>query len=638
MSIVNFTNLDFDQIKSGIIQYLRSNSNFTDYDFEGSNLSTIIDVLAYNTYISAYNANMVTNEIFLDSATLRENVVSLAKHIGYVPRSRNCAKTTISFIVDITDKSNYDPKALTLRKGVVAAAASGFIDDRAIYSTLDDIQVPVINGVAVFNNVEIYEGSMVTNRFVIDSLIPNQRFILDNKNIDTSTIRVKVRRSAESTIVETYNVCKDICSVGEDTKIFFIQEIEDQRYELIFGDGVIGKKLDDANIVEVSYIISDSGENGNNVRDFTYIGKIYDDNNRFLAVGVSAITSDSPTQGGREIESIDSIKKYAPRLYAAQSRAVTASDYEAIVSQIFPEAESVSVFGGEELDPPQFGKVFITIKPYEGEILPLTVKNNIKDSLTKYGVAGIKPEIIDLKYLYVEFNSSVYYNSNMVNDVLTLQSNILDNIKEYANSTELNKYGARFKYSKFLKTIDETDPSITSNVTNISMRRDLKASINALAEYEICYGNEIHVDNCDGYNIKTSGFRVSNVLDTVYFSDIPKGNGMGEIFLFKMNSGVPVIVRRNYGVVNYKKGEITLYPTIITSTLKNKFNTPVIELSSTPISNDTIGLQDLYLQLDFGNSKLNMIRDPISSGEDTSGSTYITSSSYKSSRGQFIRL
>ena len=637
MAIVNFTNLDFDQIKASITQYLRSNSNFTDYDFQGSNLSTIIDALAYNSYISAYNANMITNEVFIDSATLRENVVSLAKHIGYLPRSRNCSKAIISFIVNLSS-SNISPTYLTLKSGIICTTQVGFTKTNYIFSLRDDIVAPVVNGIAVFNNVEILEGSLVSQSFTVNSILPNQRYILDNANIDTNTIRAVVRKSAESSVTEVFSLCKDFCAIGSESRVFFLQEIEDQRYEIIFGDGVFGRKLEDGNIVELSYIVSDGGEEANNIETFKYVGKIYSNNNRFVDAGISIVSSDGPSQGGRNIESIDSIKKFAPRLYSAQGRAVTSSDYEAIVTQIYPEAESVSVFGGEELDPPQYGKVFITIKPYEGDILPISVKNNIKDSLGKYGVAGIRPEIIDLKYLYVEYDSSVYYDINKVGSVNSLRSNIADSIERYADSVELNKYGARFKYSKFLKIIDDTDASITSNITKITIRRDLKASINALAEYEICYGNSIHVNNCDGYNIRSSGFKVSNYVDTVYITDIPKRGGMGEIILFKLNGGVPVVLRRNYGKVDYKKGEIVLYPTIITSTEKIKFNTSVIEISGSPSSNDVIGLQDLYLQLDTTNSMLNMIRDSISSGEDTSGSSFITSSSYtNSTSGQYIR-
>lgn len=638
MAIVNFTNLDFDQIKATITQYLRSNSNFTDYDFEGSNLSTIIDTLAYNSYISAYNANMITNEVFIDSATLRENVVSLAKHIGYLPRSRNSAKAVISFIVNVSSGNNQTPTYLTLKSGITCVSQASFTKTNYIFSLRDDIVAPVVNNVAVFNNVEILEGSLVNQRFTVDSVIPNQKYILDNANIDTNTIRVVVRKSAESTITEVFSLCKDFCAIDSESKVFFLQEIEDQRYEIIFGDGVFGRKLEDANIVDISYIVSDGGEDANNIQTYKYVGKIYDNNNRFVDAGISIISSDGPSQGGRNIESVDSIKKFAPRLYSAQGRAVTSSDYETIVTQIYPEAESVSVFGGEELDPPQYGRVFITIKPYVGEILPISIKNNIKDSLRKYGVAGIRPEIIDLKYLYVEYDSSIYYDINKVDSVSTVKVNILESIERYADSVELNKYGARFKYSKFLKIIDDTDTSITSNITKILMRRDLKASINALGEYEICFGNGFYVNNCNGYNIKSSGFKVSDYVDTVYISDIPKKGNMGEIILFKMNGGVPVVLKRNYGRVDYTKGEIIIYPTIITSTEKNKFNTPVIEISTSPISNDVIGLQDLYLQLDTTSSVLNMIRDSISSGEDISGSTYITSSSYTTSTsGQYIR-
>jgi hypothetical protein len=637
MALVNFTNLDFDQIKSSIREYLRANSNFTDYDFEGSNLSTIIDVLAYNTYISSYNANMISNEVFIDSATLRENVVSLASHIGYVPRSRTSAKANISFFVD-TSNSSTNPYTLTLQRGIICSSANNFGNQSYTFSILNDITVPVTNNIAFFENIDIYEGTYLLERYIVDANNKNQRFILSNANIDSSSIIVEVRNSFESTIIRKFNVCDDLCEVDSESRIFFIKEIEDQRYEIIFGDGIFGKKLDNNNIVEVYHIVSNGGESANGINSFNFSGRLLDNNGRIVSGGISLITSNSSSQGGREIESVESIKKYAPRLYSSQKRAVTTSDYETIVASLYPETESISVFGGEELDPPKYGKVFIAIKPYSGEFLANSVKENLKNLLRKYSVAGIVTEIVDLKYLYIEFESSVYYNTNLSQSANKLQTRVINNITRYADSEELNKYGARFKYSKFLKLIDETDNSITSNITKIVMRRDLRAVLEDFSEYEICFGNQFHINDSVGYNIKSSGFRLSGYDYDLYLTDIPNINlKNGKIIFFRIDAETlkPIIVNENAGTVDYQKGEIIIFPTNLVSTLKQKLNEPIIEISVSPYSNDVIGLQDLYLQLDISNSSTNMVIDTISSGSDISGSIYKTTSSYNSR--EFIR-
>ena len=636
MALVNFTNLDFDQIKSSIREYLRANSNFTDYDFEGSNLSTLIDVLAYNTYITSYNANMISNEVFIDSATLRENVVSLARNIGYVPHSRSSSKANISFFVDVTGLST-NPLTLTLKSGVVCTTSTSFGNQNFSFIIPQDITVPVVNGIALFENVNVYEGSFVVNSFSIDANNPNQKIILENANIDVDSISVFVRDTQSSTIRNTYKLSKNLFDITSESRVFFIQEIEDQRYELIFGDGIFGKKLENLNYIEVSYNVT-NGENGNGVSSFNFNGRIVDNSNRVVTTGISLLTTNSPSQNGREIESVESIKKYAPRKYSAQNRAVTATDYETIIPTIYPEAESISVFGGEDLNPPQYGRVFISIKPINGPFVSNQVKDNIERSLRRYAVAGIVPEIIDLKYLYLETDTTAYYNSNSTSDPNYLKDIIFNNIRNYSNSKELNKYGARFKYSKYLKIIDDSNSAITSNITKIVMRRDLRSSLNTFADYEICYGNEFHIKNSNGYNIKSSGFLVSGINDTLYMSDVPDSNGLkGTIFFFKLQSATqPVIVRRNVGTIDYIKGEIILYPVNITSTVKTSFAQPIIEISVVPKSNDVIGLQDLYLQLDINNSSLNMLSDEISSGSDISGSSYKVTSSY--TNGDLVRI
>jgi len=641
MPLVNFTNLDFEGVKSALTEYLKSNSNFTDYDFEGSNLSSIVDLLAYNTYITSYNANMVANEVFIDTATLRENVVALARNIGYTPRSRKAATSSISFFVDTTNITP-KPASLTLRKGTVAASNGRFGGTSGSFCILDDITVPVVNGIASFNNVSIFEGSSLVKNFTYSSRNPQQKFILPNAGIDTELLRVTVKNNQSSTASVTYTLQDNLFYVGSSSKIYYLQEVADERYELFFGDGVFGQQLEDQNYITVSYIIT-NGDSGNGMNQFRFNGKITytrDGEEYTVTSGISLLTTDYSSRGGDSIEAVESVRKFAPKIYATQNRAVTADDYETLVpSKIYPDTESISVFGGEELIPPQYGKVFISIKPRFGDFLPNLLKENIKLKLKKYAVAGVVPEILDLKYLYIEVNSKVYYNTNLAPSSAEVSTIVSNNAEKYADSTELNRYGARFKYSKFLKIIDDSHQSVTSNITIINMRRDLRIVPNTFAEYQIGFGNRFHIRSNDGYNIKSSAFRVSGIQENVYISDIPSSDGLtGSIFLFTLpnvGSENPTILRSNVGSVDYVNGIVTINAINILGGME-KDGQQVIEVQATPSSNDVVGLQDLYLQLDNSNSTFEMVPDQIASGIDPSASTYTVSSSY--SNGNLVRL
>ena len=648
MPLVNFANLDFDQVKTTLREYIQSNSDFTDYDFEGSNLSTIMDVLAYNTYITSYNANMVTNEVFIDSATLRENVVSLARNIGYLPRSRKAAEANISFFVDVSGLSPI-PSTIILKKGPVAASQGAFGGQSYVFSILEDITVPVVNNVATFNRIPIYEGTVLTQNFTYNSRNPNQKFILPNIGIDTDLLKVTVEPNANASTTTSkfnYTLQDSLLDVKSDSKVFYLQEIENEQYQIFFGDNIFGKKLEDGNFVTVDYIVSNgSGANGANAFDFSgrlvhlVAGAGQGRTETPITAGISLVTTNVKGTGGESIEAVESVKKFAPRIYASQNRCLTASDYETLIpAKIYPETESISVFGGEELIPPQYGKVFISIKPRSGDFLPNLTKDNIKNKLKKYAVAGIVPEILDLKYLYVEVESKIYYNSNLAPSGGVVSTIVYNNSLKYADSSELNKYGARFKYSKFLNIIDNSHDAITSNITTVAIRRDLRVILNSFAEYQIGFGNEFYIQSMSGFNIKSSAFRVRGIIDDVYISDIPSGNRItGSLFLFSVPSTVstsPTIVRRNIGTINYEKGIITINPIVIQSA-KIRDGQSVIELSACPKSNDVVGLQDLYLQLDISNSTFEPIIDSISSGLNPSASNYTVSSSYMN--GSLVR-
>ena len=633
MPLVNFSNLDFDQVKTTLKDYLKSNSNFTDYDFEGSNLSTIIDVLAYNTYITSYNANMVANEVFIDSATLRENVVALARNIGYTPKSRKAAKATVTFFVDTTDVTP-KPVTLTLKKGPIAASKGNFSGQSFVFSILEDITVPVVDDLATFNDITIYEGSLLQSNYTYSARNPNQKFILPNTGVDTELIGVGIRSNEFSTASTKYSMHDNLFDIGSASRVYYIQEINDERYEIFFGDGIFGASLEDQNYITVEYIAT-NGADGNGISNFSFAGKLSHTHNAVeypITSGISLLSTGLQSSGGEVIESVESVRKFAPKIYATQNRAVTANDYESLVpTKIYPETESISVFGGEELVPPQYGKVFISIKPRFGDFLPNLVKQNIKSKLKKFSVAGIVPEILDLKYLYLEIDSKIYYNTNLAPSGAFVEGNVQANTTKYADSSELNKYGARFKYSKFLKIIDESNEAITSNITTLQIRRDLRVALNAFAEYAIGFGNEFYIKSMNGYNIKSSAFRVQGISTDVYISDIPNNDREnGELFLFSVpsiNSTSPTIIKRNVGSINYKKGVLTLNPINILSG-KVKDGQTIIEISACPKSNDVIGLQDLYLQLDIGQSVFTTIVDEISSGLDPSASNYVVTSSY----------
>ncbi len=638
MPFTKFTNLDFDQIREQIKDYLRANSNFTDFDFEGSNFSVLIDTLAYNTYISAFNSNLVVNESFLDSATLRENVVSLARNIGYVPRSKTAARASIKFQVATTTSS----PTLTLQPGVVCIGTEDNTD--FVFSVSESITTTVNNGLAQFGTTEepirVLEGTFLTSRFIVDGSL-TQRFILDNANIDTSSIVVYVRGAADPGLGKQYRIIDNIVGVTSKSETYLIQEVQDEKYEILFGDGTFGKKLEDGAQITVQYIIT-SGKSGNGPSVFTFAGSFADKDQATSSLPTSIVVpSSTPTidviqaaSNGGDIEPLDSIKYFAPRLYSAQYRAVTARDYESIIQTVYPNTESVSVVGGEELDPPQFGTVFITIKPKNGEFVSDFDKTQILRKLKSYSLTGINQKIVDLQILYVEVESFIYYDSTAVTSVNGLRTKISDALTIYSRSGDVNRFGGRFKYSKVLNVIDNIDKAISSNITRIKIRRNLNALINQFAQYELCFGNQFNVKP-GGLNIKSTGFKIQGNTNTVYITDTPNPDmqtGVISIVRKDTQSGTNVVVVKSAGTVDYIHGEVNLTTINITETEKGN---NIVEVQAFPESNDVIGLQDLYLDFNIPSSTINMVKDTITSGEQISGVGYKVTSSY--SNGELNR-
>ncbi len=619
MPLTKFANLDFDQIKVSIKDYLRANSNFTDFDFEGSNFSVLIDTLAYNTYISAFNANMVANESFLDSATLRENVVSLARNIGYLPRSRRAAKTTVSFTIPFTGDSG----TCTLKAGLLCVGS--YDNTSYMFSIPADITTtsPLTNPagedngprVATFTDVEVYQGTFLTKSFRVNGSI-DQRFILNNPHIDTSTLKVRVKGPSETGSGREYTVVDNILNVNANSEIYLLQEVQDEKYEILFGDGIFGKKLENDTIVTCSYIVTD-GPDGNGPSQFDLSADLRSAlDASIIPTSTVTVVAARSAQGGAEVEDLESIKYFAPRLYSSQYRAVTTRDYEAIISSIYPDTESVSVVGGEELDPPEYGNVIISIKPKNGSFVSEFNKQLILSKLKQYSLAGINQKIIDLKILYVEIDSYVYYNASKVTSASDLQTTTLNSITQYSKSIDLNKFGGRFKYSKVLSVIDGASDAITSNITRVIIRRDMRSQLNRTAQYELCFGNAFRAV-ASGRNIKSTGFKILGVSDTVYFTDIPNPDlKTGVISVVRQVNDEVLVIKKDAGTVDYETGEILINSITITDTTQPD---GVIEIQAVPLSNDIIGLKDIYLSFDVGNSTINMVKDTISSGDQISG-------------------
>ena len=633
MPFSNFTNLDFDQIKTSIKDYLRANSDFSDFDFDGSNFSVLIDTLAYNTYITAFNSNMVVNESFLDSATLRQNVVSLAGNIGYTPRSRTAANAQISFDVQITN----DVSSVTLQPGLVC---TGDVNNETYtFAITEAITTNVVNNVAKFENINVYQGTYLEKEFTFDGSL-DQRFILDNSFIDTSKIVVFVKESAATGDGTQYTLINDIVNVDSNSKIFLINEIQDEKYELKFGDGFFGKKLGtggntDGDRITVRYLVTD-GEEGNGAQRFTFTGKLKSGVTSVELVDVPEIITVVKAQNGGNIEPLDSIKYFSPLTYSSQNRAVTARDYESVIKKIYPNTESVSVVGGEELDPPEFGTVVISIKPKNGDLVSDFSKNQILSKLKQYTVSGINQKIVDLKILYVELDSNVYYNSSLVSTADLLKTKVVNSLTEYSKSINLNQFGGRLKYSKLLKVIDDTDSSITSNITKIRIRRNLQISVNQFAQYELCFGNKFYVDP-NGFNIKSTGFSIFGNSSTLYLSDVPNADlKTGVLRIIKiLGDGSILNVVSSAGSIDYEKGEVNISTINFVSTEKPN---NIVEVQAFPRSNDVVGLKDLYVSLNIQNSAINMVRDVITSGDEISGVQF-TRDFYSSSypNGKIIR-
>ena len=592
------SNLDFEQIKISLKDYMRAQSEFTDYDFEGSALATLIDTLAYNTYYTAFNTNMVVNELFIDSATLRDNVVALAKQLGYRPKSATAPTAYISFNVNYTNPTSDTELILKSGTGFVTT----YDNTQYQYITVEDVKGQVINDVATFTNVPILEGTQVINTFTVSSVSKSQRFILDNRNIDTNTVKVKVYPSGGS-FNEPYLLADNILGVDGTSKVFFIDEIEDERYEILMGDGVLGKKLDNNTRIEVSYLTT-SGPDSNGVKSFIFSGVVENPNgvspNAFDVV-VSSVT---PSAGGEEIESTAKIKYTAPKAYGTQDRAVTAQDYEAIVRQVYPATSDIIIFGGEDQDPPQYGKVFISLKPTDASYLTSLTKSQIVADLKKYVVASIEPQLVDPSILFVEMSSKIYYNSGVTDQTPSqIRDKVIGAVQSYIDTSDTEKFNGKFRYSKFVGVIDDADVSINSNLTSVTMRKDFYPQLNSTFYYEVCFQNAFDED-CDDPVLSSTGFRVTEYPNfDVYVEDRNK-----KIVLYRLDNvtGEKIVLDSDVGDIDYVKGELKMYALTI---IKGSFFDNRISLRIKPLLNDVKAMREVYLDVDVANSSFTAYKE-----------------------------
>ena len=598
MPYTQVANLDFEDIKVALKEYLRSQSDFTDYDFDGSALSTLIDTLAYNTYYTAFNTNMVVNELFIDSATLRDNVVAIAKQLGYRPKSATAPTAYVSF--NVTYGNPTTDTELILKKG------TGFISsyDNNVYQYVvtDDVKAQVVNDVATFTNVEVKEGTQLVNTFTVNTSLKSQRFILDNQNIDTNTIRVKVFPTGGS-FSEPYLLADNILGVDSTSKVFFLDEIEDERYEILMGDGVLGKKLENNARIEVSYLTT-AGPESNGVRTFVFSGVLENPNGVSPSSFTTSITSTTASAGGEEIESTQKIKYTAPKAYGTQDRAVTAQDYEAIVRQIYPATSDIIIFGGEDQVPPEYGKVFISLKPKDASYLTSLTKQSIVADLKKYVVASVEPKLVDPSILYVELTSKIYYNGFATDQTpAQIRDKVIGGVQSYLDTSDTEKFNGKFRHSKMVGVIDDADRSINSNLTEVTMRKDFYPSLNSTFYYEVCFQNAFDKD-CDEPVLSSTGFRVTEYPTfDVYVEDRD-----GKIVLYRLDSvtGEKVVLDKELGDIDYEKGELKMYNVTI---IKGSFFDNRISLRVKPLSNDIKAVREVYLDVDVANSSFTAYKE-----------------------------
>jgi hypothetical protein len=607
--------LDFDDIKSNLKTFLQNQSEFQDYNFEGSGFAVLLDLLAYNTHYLGFNANMLANEMYLDSADIRKNIVSLAKMLGYTPTSPKAPTAVINILIN-----NGSGTSVTMPKGTVFTTSVDGTSYQFVTNAVNTISPS--SGVYRFSNISVFEGTLVTFKYTVDSSDPDQRFIIPSVNADTSTLRVQVQNSAVDTTSSTYTIATGITELGTTSKVYFLQEGEDGKFEVYFGDGTIGQSLSDGNIVILEYIVTNKAE-ANGASTFTLSGNI----DGFTNVSITTVSS---AQGGADAQSKESIRFNAPLQYAAQDRAVTTTDYETLVQEIYPNAQSVSAWGGEDDETPVYGVVKIAIKAASGSTLTDATKNSIITQLKKFNVASVRPEIIDPETTTILLTSNVKYDERATTKTAdTLRSEIINAIITY-NTNTLQQFDSMFRYSKIVQLIDDTDTSILSNITTLKIRKTFTPTISTSTRYDIYFRNAVYNPHtghksASGGVLESSGFKVPND-NNIYFLD---DDGSGNVRRYYLVSGVRTYVNNTQGTINYTTGQITINSLTVASVENIRgASSTVIELTVQPNSNDIIPVRDQILSIDTANSSITVVADTFVGGSADAGVGYTTASSY----------
>jgi hypothetical protein len=609
------SDLDFDLIKSNLKNFLQSQSQFQDYDFEGSSLSVLLDILSYNTHYLSYLANMATNELYLDSADIRSNIVSLAKMIGYTPSSPRAPMANITVRLN-----NATGTSVTMSKGTVFTTNVNDVSYQ--YVTNSDFTTIPINGVYEFSNITVYEGTLVTFKYTVDSSDVDQKFIIPSSNADTSTLKVSVQNSSADTTTSTYALAGGYNGVTSTSKVYFIQEGQDNKYEVYFGDGINGAALNDGNIVILQYIVTNK-DISNGASSFSLSGNIGGFSN-------VSITTNSASQGGADGETNQSIRHNAPLQYAAQERAVTTTDYETLVQSLYPNALSVSAWGGEDDETPRYGIVKIAIKPASGSTLTETTKQSIIDSLKPYNVASVSPQIVDPETTSVLLTSTIKYDAKATTKSSdTLRSEIVTAITNY-NTTTLQKFDAVFRYSKLTGLIDDTDTSILSNITTVKVRKSFTPTISSSTRYDIYFRNALFNPHT-GHNaaaggiLNSTGFKVTGSDFEMFLDD----DGNGNVRRYYLVSGIRTYANETQGTIDYATGQITLNSLSVASISNIRGATSTrIEITVQPNSNDVVPVRDQIIEIDVANSSITVSADTFVGGSAEAGVGYTPTASY----------
>lgn len=614
---LSVTELDFDDIKTNLKTFMRNQDEFTDYDFEGSGINALLDVLAYNTHYLAMNVNMAANEMFLDTASIRSTVVSHAKTLGYTPNSARAPIGTVNVTLNNID-------------GLVSATIPA---ETVFTSTLDDVSYQFVtiaeytttisNGILSFSNIPIYEGTYTKNRYTVDTKNVDQKFKLTSDRADTTTLRVQVFSSADSSSFDTYTLATDITQVGPTSEVYFLQECSDGRFEVYFGDGIVGKAVSDNNVVVLSYVVTNKTK-ANGATNFKTTSTIS---------GVSDITiaTVSAASGGSEPESIQSIKLNAPLDYAAQGRAVTPEDYKAIIPKVYSNTKSVQVWGGEDNSTAVYGRTYISIVPTAGSITASAKETIVNDLKNTYTIASVTPVIVDPVTTFIRLGVNFKYNKkNTTKTSETLVSNVTTALQNYDANT-LQKFDGVFRHSQVTGLIDDVDSSILSNITTVKLSQFVTPTLNTSTKYELEFNNAVYNPHSghastEGGVLSSTGFTISGDANEMFLND----DGNGVIRMFYYTDGTTLTYKdESAGVIDYNTGKVILNALNITSVsnvdgaASTKFRIVV-----TPSSTDVVAVRNQILQIDFANTTVASSEDTIAGGGASAGVGYTTTSSY----------